>query len=338
VAGLLVQVLPDLTVSVTPLRPAGVAPYAAVLTAQAIGGEGPYLDTWNFGDGTPVAYGVIVPHTFANAGTFAVTLHTVDSLGDVATASVPVLVVNPLSVKIGGAPPTVEAATPVALSVTSLLGGDAPYTYLWSFGDGTSAVGGSATNHTYPRAGIFLAKLTVTDSVGESASSSTTVTVLSALTIAIGTGFGTVAAGFPSNLTVTVGGGSEPYAIRWSGLPAPCSSVNASALLCTPSIVGTYVVTVTVTDALGYAAATKANLTVVPPTMPGGPSAAPFSLLTVLAIGVAALLVVVIAVAVLLRRRGPPPPPDPPTGFESSVGDPPSSPLFGPDDAGPPRS
>ncbi|MCI4328039.1 MAG: hypothetical protein L3J86_00515 [Thermoplasmata archaeon] len=60
-----------------------------------------------------------------------------------------------------------------------------------------------------------------------------------------------VAVGGSTTLSVTVSGGAPPYSIVWDGLPAGCSSTNATTLLCVPSASGTFAVTVHVTDALG---------------------------------------------------------------------------------------
>jgi Cellulase (glycosyl hydrolase family 5) len=79
----------------------------------------------------------------------------------------------------------------------------------------------------------------------------------------------------PSNLTlnntttgvVVASGGPAPYQYAWSGLPSPCGSNDTAVLVCTPGEVGTYNVTVTVTDASGSASDTSV-LRVLP--SPGG--------------------------------------------------------------------
>src|SRR3989475_1897978 len=58
----------------------------------------------------------------------------------------------------------------------SATGGTAPYTYSWSFGDGTSATGASPT-HTYSNVGPYTVTLTTTDSNGATSSSAQRVTV-----------------------------------------------------------------------------------------------------------------------------------------------------------------
>lgn len=69
---------------------------------------------------------------------------------------------------------------------STVIGGIAPYIYLWTFGDGTMSTN-PAPNHTYTVNGTFTSTLTVTDSIGNTATSATTITVL--------TGVGLVANG-----------------------------------------------------------------------------------------------------------------------------------------------
>lgn len=63
-------------------------------------------------------------------------------------------------------------------------------------------------------------------------------------------------------LNVTVAGGTAPYTYTYTGLPAGCSSQNASSLPCTPTSVCNCTVTVSVTDGAGDSASYKATFTV----------------------------------------------------------------------------
>lgn len=67
--------------------------------------------------------------------------------------------------------------SPLSVSFTATVsGGLAPFTYAWTFGDGTSGAGESAT-HSYGSSGTFTAQVVVTDSLGRSGSNSVTITV-----------------------------------------------------------------------------------------------------------------------------------------------------------------
>ncbi len=55
-------------------------------------------------------------------------------------------------------------------------GGVSPYSYSWNFGDGTSDTGNPVT-HSYSAAGYYTVTVTVTDSIGETASDSVTINI-----------------------------------------------------------------------------------------------------------------------------------------------------------------
>jgi PKD repeat protein len=65
-----------------------------------------------------------------------------------------------------------QDATPVVLFETSIDGGTSPYTCLWDLGDGTTS-DTCNVSHTYQNPGRYTATVTVTDSVGQTASDST---------------------------------------------------------------------------------------------------------------------------------------------------------------------
>ena len=50
---------------------------------------------------------------------------------------------------------------------TTVTGGEGPFLYSWTFGDGTSATGSPTEIHTYTRSGSYVVTLTVTDAVGD---------------------------------------------------------------------------------------------------------------------------------------------------------------------------
>ena len=71
-----------------------------------------------------------------------------------------------------------------------------------------------------------------------------------------------VSLAYPNTFTTLVSGGSPPYSYSYSGLPYPCTSANVSTFNCEAYYLGTYNVTVTVTDTAHNSASATANLVV----------------------------------------------------------------------------
>jgi PKD repeat protein len=155
-----------------------------VVTFNGSGSSDPGADTltytWDFGDGSPVATGSSVTHTYADGpATYTVTLTVAD--GDGGTSS------DTLQVTVNNAPPIANASAnpnPVAegsqiifdASGSSDPGADA-LTYNWNFGDGNSATG-MTVNHTYPDGPAnYGVTLTVTDSDGATGTATISVRV-----------------------------------------------------------------------------------------------------------------------------------------------------------------
>jgi YVTN family beta-propeller protein len=127
----------------------------------------------------------------------------------------------------------------------------------------------------------------------------------------------TISLGGSTNLTTVTSAGTPPFGFVYTGLPVGCLTADSSVLPCTPTTVGSFTVTVTVTDDLGHSAEANATLTITGPT--SNPPSSISSWLWII------IVVVVIALALvffsLSRRRkarplapaySPPPPPTPP--------------------------
>ncbi|MGI8559593.1 MAG: PKD domain-containing protein [Solirubrobacteraceae bacterium] len=140
--------------------------------------------SWNFGDGA-TATGANPSHTYAQAGSYLVTLTVGDSAGLSASTS------QSITVNAAGPPPPPPvdesptaaftfSAYPNSTYVRFAASGADPdgsiTSYAWTFGDGTTATKSSGI-HRFPRAGSYTVTITVTDSAGLTASATHVVTV-----------------------------------------------------------------------------------------------------------------------------------------------------------------
>ena len=141
---------------------------------------------WTLGDGGS-ATGVAPTHGYADNGTYTVTLTVTDAHG---AASAPVTttatIANVAPTVSAAASQTATAGKAVTLSATFSDPGvnDQPWTYSFTWGDGSAPTTGSTTSqstiratHTFAAAGTAVVQVTVTDKDGGAGSATTTVTI-----------------------------------------------------------------------------------------------------------------------------------------------------------------
>ncbi|HEY3339507.1 MAG TPA: PKD domain-containing protein [Propionicimonas sp.] len=185
---------------------------AAVDASASTASDGATLTyAWNWGDGTANGSGRTATHAYTSAGTKSIVLTLTDSLGGTSTLTKTVTLTH-------ADPVAAFTATPTGLGVAvnasaSTASDGATMSYSWNWGDGSASSAGVNSSHTYGSAGSFDITLTVTDSLGGSATLTKSVTAVdpSSLEVATAT-FGTdVASGWgsatPGGAFTTTGSG-----------------------------------------------------------------------------------------------------------------------------------
>lgn len=157
------------------------------------GGNPPLAYSWTFGDNSPTTTTRNPVHQFVTNGTFTVILMVSDADGD--TTGYPMQVVvaidlNPLATLATNLTGTIARVGQVIQFSGGALGGNAPFTFRWSFGDGTAAQTGQVVTHAYASTGVYAIELQVTDTDGDVNRAQATVNVTTAGT-AGGTNTGT---------------------------------------------------------------------------------------------------------------------------------------------------
>lgn len=174
---------------------------------------------------------------------------------------------------VGVPPPSLASAgTPGSYTFEERpAGGVLPYTFRWSFGDGTTSTLAGGT-HSFPGPGAYAVSVTVTDAAGRSGAALENVTVPDPpLSI---TGFTAtppaLVVGNATEIAVTSSGGFGVLSYAYPSLPTGCAGPDAPSFSCTPAAAGTFPIGVRVADAYGAFANASLMLTVL-----AAPSAPP---------------------------------------------------------------
>src|SRR5205823_1654459 len=230
-------------------------------TTSASGGTSPFTFSWSFGDGL-AGTGSPVTHTYSLAGSYTTALTIKDSSSPQQTAT------SQKTVAVTSPPPPISASFTLSPSspsggqsvsfTASASGGTPPYSYTWSYGDGSTGTGLQVT-HTYHRDGTYQVALTVADST---VSTGTWVAPVVVGTAPLQDGF-TYSPTSPQpgdniNFTPSARGGTPPYSYSWdfgNGASAPGASATYSY-----ASAGPYTVTLTVIDSMNRSNNTSQSL------------------------------------------------------------------------------
>jgi hypothetical protein len=134
-----------------------------VLVTGTGSGTPPLEFAWDFGDGT-LAPGVQAAHAYIAPGSYRITFTVRDVNGNVARDSAQIDVSPRLPSPIHLVSDAV-AGQPVLFAAVPLAEDAGVLSCAWSFSDGQSAIGLRAVA-TFPRAGMYLASVTVTNDLG----------------------------------------------------------------------------------------------------------------------------------------------------------------------------
>lgn len=250
----------DLTATPTPAN----VDEPVVFATTVANGTQPFTYAWSFGDGVIADSAVpTITHNYTSDGPFRANLTVTDSLGVNASASITISTTMSVAVSAN----VTLGATPLPVAFTSRISGGLPsYTYAWAFGDGTAS-NVADPSHVYTSAGNYTATLVVTDSEGNVATASESITVYpggGTLTVRLEAAPSTLALGASSTVTMIPSGGTGSYTVLWTSLPAGCSQISPLVQTCTPTGYGTFSVTGEVSDSLGQTANSSASFTVSP--------------------------------------------------------------------------
>jgi PKD repeat protein len=242
--------------------------FTAAAEASVVGGN----FAWDFGDGG-TGNGATVTHQYPRSGTFTVTLRVNNGVGQTATMSRTITVSANLpggSANFSFSPTNPGVNDTVFFNASQSLAANASYS--WDFGDGSTGSGLTPT-HQYARPGTYTVILTVRNDLGQSASTTRTVTVSASSTQLV--------AAFtfsPTDPTISLGTNnvifdardSSTNATRWEWDFGDGSTSSGQRVNHTFSRAGTWVVRLTVTDSDGRSATTTRNVTVLasPPPPP----------------------------------------------------------------------
>lgn len=239
---------------VAPAKP--VIGETTYFNATASGGTPPYSYGWTFGDGS-IGSGQNVTHAYSSATTFSVTLKVTDSIGVFVTVSKPVPVTPPLTADFTIAPAQPAVAETTYFNATAT-GGTLPYTYVWTFGDGSGTTGVRVT-HTYGSPGSFEVTLRVTDSANHAIIVKKPVSVSSKVVADFAYAPTNPAVGQSISFSATASGGIPPYTFGWDfGDGTTGTGATVTHSYNTPD---SFIVTLTVTDSVGHVG--KVSKTVV---------------------------------------------------------------------------
>ena len=161
-ANLPINAYAPVTPTITATATCGTVPMNVCFTPAATGGVSPYLYSWSFGDGSPISLDQRPCHNYLTASTYTVILTATDSVGNVGSGTATIQVAPLISLQVSAFADKTFGLSPLLVQFDRTISGSSgPFTYNWSFGDGTPNDTSSKPNHLYQTAGTYTVTLTV---------------------------------------------------------------------------------------------------------------------------------------------------------------------------------
>jgi len=221
---------PPLAVRTLASASSGEVPFVVNFRSSAYGGKPPYKYRWDFGDGGS-SEEPQPQHRYDMPGGFVASLTITDANGVQKKSET--MGITAIAAPMPPPPPPITAAimssategvAPLAVSFRpSAQGGKPPYKFLWEFDDGTTSEE-MEPQHTYVAKGVYLPRLTLSDSDGAEArkfdGSKITVAapakppapkLVGGITASVAEGEAPLTVEFKA----TASGGAPPYAYHW---------------------------------------------------------------------------------------------------------------------------
>jgi PKD repeat protein len=205
--------------------------------------------SWTFGD-LGAGVGPYPSHTYASGGNFTVTETVTDDFGISASTSQTIAVTGPPAAKLA------YGCTWLACSfdASGSTPGSSPIaSYAWTFGDGASGSGVTAS-HTYAAGGTFTVTLTVTDTQGQAGTQSQQVTVAAQQPPVASFTFSCLMLGCTFDGSGSAPGSLPIASYAWQYGDGGTASGTAATSSHSYAATGAYTVTLTVTDTSGRTA------------------------------------------------------------------------------------
>jgi len=192
-------------------------------TTTMTGGIPPYLATFHFADNvTDQVSGngptLVATHAFFNPGSYTAWVNVTDSVGLTANAvasATPVTVAAAPAITVTATPTSVDVGQSVSFSVTATSPGIPPITYQWTFGDGGSS-SGSTASHAYTTPGTYPVAVVGTDADGVRANASLFVVVVPPPTLSVADNRSSATVNEPVTFYANISGGTSPFRFAWN--------------------------------------------------------------------------------------------------------------------------